>query len=282
MRFQADCGTTPSPQTCPFLLRVFVRSGSHNEIQAYSSPSQQSLAKLEHSLYVWKDVTLRELVTLLRSVAPNLRIPGNAKFSVRHIYSTSPSSSSGARDSRPVYDYKDLGFVFARDLAGKGDDSGRSSRNDPSLRTLEQHKFIPGDFLDIAYLTHSGPNAASSSTSTSFGPAGNGPLTAGLPGSRPQSNLLGSSRRFGELSEADQAWGIAGDQTHHRRGGPGARSGGNRVNPLLNGRTAGGMSIVGAGAGRRASRGGEDGNEAPNGRTRRPGDDFDNDTRMEH
>ena len=200
-------------------------------------------------------MTLRELVIQLRSVAPHLRTPGNARFGVRHIYEASPSSSTS---SRTLYDFKELGTVFARDLQGKEPlkDSGKS-KNDPSIKTLEQHRFIPGDFLDIAYLTSSPSFAHHPGAGPANGviPALQGRMS-GLPGS----NGLGP-RRLNGPTEADQAWGVAGDRigTSIRGRGAGAGiTGANRFNPLISSR--GGMSI--AGAARRRSP------EALNGRLR--------------
>ena len=192
-------------------------------------------------------MTLRELVILLRSVSPHLRSPGNVKFSVQHVYLASSSDPFS-------WEHKDLGIVFGRDLSGKtalldGSNGGRGGRNDPSLKTLEQHKFIPGDYLDIAYITLSGTGGAHGQGSAGPGgpsipslqPRVGGPPSGQLPG--------GSGGRFG-LSEADQAWGIAGEP--RRRPFPnssrgvvaGGLSGGNRFNPLTSGR--GGINIAGS------------------------------------
>jgi len=187
-------------------------------------------------------MSLREVVILLRSVAPNLRSPGNAKLAIRHVYRASESDPDS-------WSHKDLGFVFARDLAGKfalydQNNGGRGGRNDPSLKTLDQHRFVPGDFLDIAYMT--GPGGPG-------GPgAGNGNIIPSIRGAAAASSLSSSlsalpGRNGVGVSEADEAWGIAGDRAIRGRGrGAGSGpSGSNRFNPLLSGR--GGMSIMGVG-----------------------------------
>lgn len=200
--------------------------------------SSSPLARDEHSLYVWKDMSLRELVVQLRSINPNLRSPGNARFSIRHIYSITSSSTSS--EATPRFETVDLGLVHARDLSGKNalSEASHGRRHDPFTKTLEQHRFVPGDFLDIAYMTSVGapggpPGAAGSGTIGSL-------QNSVKPGSGP---FRAPNGQYG-LSEADQAWGIAGEAPYSRdgRGGGGGRG---RVNPLLMGR--GGMSISGRG-----------------------------------
>lgn len=197
-------------------------------------------------------MTLREIIMQLRSVAPNLCSPGNAKFGIRHIYEASPSVRD--RDgARGAYDYRELGFVFARDIQGSEPyrESGKS-RNDPSLKTLEQHRFIPGDYLDVAFLTH-----------ISSGPSGHGGAL-GVNGNisslntRSAAGPPGFSRSAGP-SEADRAWGIAGDQTFNRRrvsaGGRGdLLSGSNRVGQRSE------ISIMGTGRNNEARTNGRDDN----------------------
>ncbi|KAL7008543.1 Histone deacetylase complex subunit sap18 [Cystobasidiomycetes sp. EMM_F5] len=239
--------TVDRSRTAPFLLRVFVRPTSHHELAQFSGPASASLAKDEYTVYAWKDMTMREVVLQLRSVAPNLRTPSSAKYGIRHIFEAGSSSGSRyANDERGPprarYDSKDLGYVFARDLHGKDPfkDSGKS-RSDPSIKTLEQHRFIPGDFLDIAYLALN---------STASHPSGNlsSHTNGSIPSLQNRVGLPGSLRPNGP-TEADRAWGVAGDQTLHRRGAGrgsegGVLSGSNRFNPLTSSR--GGISILGS------------------------------------
>jgi histone deacetylase complex subunit SAP18 len=236
-------------QTCPFMLRTYIRPGSHSEIHLFN-PANPAQQRAEHSLYVWKDVTLRELVILLRSVNPTALGKGNARFSIRHVYAASDRDRDTDRDSRrQEWDYRDLGLVFARDLTGKNalhsEGHGRSGgRNDPSNRTLDQHRFIPGDFIEVAYMspTAGGPQSAAGEGGRAGGPAGNV-----IPSLSIQGRAGALSGRIGAAqSEADQAWGVAGEQRQRpfgRGGGAGHSAGGGRVNPLLTGR--GGISILG-------------------------------------
>ena len=223
-----------SLQTAPFLLRVFLRPQSHHELGMFADPAL--LAKDEYSIYAWKDMTLREIVMQIRSVATQFCSPGNAKFSVRHIYEASPSMRD-REASRFAYDYKDLGFVFARVIQGTDPyrDSGKS-RVDPSLKTLEQHRFIPGDFLDVAYLTHAPPSSMQ-----------NGSMSAAGSRGPPSSSFT----RSAGPSDADRAWGVAGDRAFDRRRTSAGRgdvlSGSNRANARSE------ISIIGAGRNSRAN-----------------------------
>lgn len=257
---------------------MYIKPGAHSEPHLFD-PSNAAQQRAEHALYVWKDCTLRELVILLRSVNPSVLGKGNARFSVRHVYAASsadsPSASTSDRRAGGVeWEHRDLGLVFARDLTGKhalspgtgaasrdsDRDRDRERRSDPSTRTLEQHRFIPGDYLEIVYSTPQ--SAASSGTGGAAAGAAAGPGTipslsiqgrAGPGPGRP--NGLGARMGgpgFG-LSEADQAWGIAGENVHRSAAGPARHAGsrdersyaGNRQNPLLTGR--GGISILGQG-----------------------------------
>ena len=289
--------THPLPQTTPFLLRVYIKPGAHSEPHLFD-PSNAAQQRAEHALYVWKDCTLRELVTLLRSVNPGVLGKGNARFSVRHVYAASsssvsadspaPSTSDRRRAGGVEWEHRDLGLVFARDLTGgknalssgagagpgaasrdRDGDRDRERRSDPSTRTLEQHRFIPGDYLEIVYSTpqsassSSGPGgagaagaASGSGTIPSLSIHGRAGLGSGFGGAGPgRSNGLGErigGPGFG-MSEADQAWGIAGENVHRSAAGPARHPGsrddrpyaGGRQNPLLTGR--GGISILGQG-----------------------------------
>lgn len=240
---------SPARQTCPFMLRTFIRPGSHSEIHLFN-PTNPAQQRAEHSLYVWKDLTLRELVILLRSVNPTTLGKGNARFSVRHVYAASDRDRD--RDARrQEWDYRDLGLVFARDLTGKNplhsEGHGRSGgRNDPSNKTLEQHRFIPGDFIEVAYMSPTAAGPQSGAATGAGGIAASGPAGNNIPSMSIQGRAGGLSGRLGAVpSEADQAWGVAGEQRQRPfgRGAGNGPSGGNRFNPLLSGR--GGMSIMG-------------------------------------
>merc|ERR1719401_3206506 len=71
-------------KTCPFLLRVFHKIGSHHGLEAFSVRGKEPVDD-ELQVYTWPDVTLRELVDLVKDVAPEARAP-SAKLTFRLIY----------------------------------------------------------------------------------------------------------------------------------------------------------------------------------------------------
>lgn len=114
------------------------------------------------------DATLREILLTLRSISsPNhtdLQHP-LAKYTFRAVY---PDTSAGGGGR---FQTKDLGTVFARDLSNvpvlsdpfdldaqprNGDamemDKEERARREREDRTLEQMRFFPGDYLDIAVI----------------------------------------------------------------------------------------------------------------------------------
>jgi len=117
--------------------------------------------------YYRKDATLREILTTLRSTAPQTpeyRHP-LARYSFRSIYFDAHASSRQNRDSRSAgsYSSKDLGIVYSRDILGDPGSitTGIAPRlledeepqgNSDGQKTLEDLKFVPGDFLSVAVL----------------------------------------------------------------------------------------------------------------------------------
>ena len=134
------------------------------------------------------DATLREILLTLRSISsPNhtdLQHP-LAKYTFRAVY---PDTSAGGGGR---FQTKELGTVFARDLSNvsilsesfepdsqprNGDametDKEERARREREDRTLEQMRFFPGDYLDIAVIL---PKSASApSGGHGVGPGGPG------------------------------------------------------------------------------------------------------------
>lgn len=168
-----------------------------------------SLRLIQYTSFCRKDATLREILTTLRSTAPQTpeyRHP-LARYSFRSIYFDAHSSSRQNRDSRSggSYSSKDLGIVYSRDILG--DPGSVTSGIAPRLledeepqgssdgqKTLEDLKFVPGDLLSVAVLLPKnvsvtvGPagdvavkSAPGSTNPTTSGPA-NGWKTGGGPG----------------------------------------------------------------------------------------------------
>lgn len=116
-----------------------------------------------------KDATLRELLTSLRNIAPQTpeyRHP-LARYSFRAIYADSAS--------RGRFSSKDLGIVYSRDILGEpgtlvspaprlledenpgeggadGDVWREKSDREREERTLDELRFVPGDYMCVAVL----------------------------------------------------------------------------------------------------------------------------------
>ncbi|KZT60830.1 hypothetical protein CALCODRAFT_480480 [Calocera cornea HHB12733] len=247
--------TVDREKTCPFLLRTFVRAGSFHPLAAFQTPPLPTAE--EYQIYTWRDATLKELVTLLRTAAPaDLRHP-LARFSFRAVFADPARGRVGS---------KDLGFIHARDLVDpsasmfedtkEGEDAPTSPAKENGHghgATLEELRLVPGDYLSVAILIPNLGRAVSiapqAAQSASFGIRGMG----GRGGPPPVRGGRGG---------ADGGWGgglgvgrAAGpDGGHWRgRGGP----------PALAGRGAG----RGRGRGRERD---EDDRRAPGGRFGRP------------
>eukprot|EP00930_Biecheleria_cincta_P054145 TRINITY_DN4007_c0_g1_i1.p1 TRINITY_DN4007_c0_g1~~TRINITY_DN4007_c0_g1_i1.p1 ORF type:complete len:218 (+),score=43.71 TRINITY_DN4007_c0_g1_i1:89-742(+) len=113
-------------RTCPFLLRIFRKIGGHHGIDAFRERGKEPVDE-ELQVYSWPDVTLRELVDLIKDVAPEARAP-NAKLSFNLIY----PDKTGKNVSTT------LGTVTC---AKRGPDDDKA---------LSSSKFQTGDLLDLA------------------------------------------------------------------------------------------------------------------------------------
>ncbi|KAJ0047541.1 hypothetical protein Pint_15958 [Pistacia integerrima] len=70
-------------KTCPLLLRVFTKIGSHHSVEDFAVRGKEP--KDEVQIYTWKDATLRELTDLVKEVASEAR-RRNAKLSFAFVY----------------------------------------------------------------------------------------------------------------------------------------------------------------------------------------------------
>ncbi|RCH87836.1 hypothetical protein CU097_005295 [Rhizopus azygosporus] len=110
---------------CPFLLRIFTRKGAHNQLSAYTV---NEVPQDELAIYTWKNATLEEIAQLIEQVVPDARDP-DARISFRLVYLD-----------------QHRGKYFARDI-------GRVVSAKPTKeqkKTLEECKFVIGDYLDVA------------------------------------------------------------------------------------------------------------------------------------
>ncbi|KAJ7225985.1 histone deacetylase complex protein [Mycena pura] len=146
-------------KTAPFLIRTFVKIGSFHRITLFEDGTLPTTD--EQQLFAWKDATLREVLTNLRNTAPHVaeyRHP-LARFSFRTVYVE--------QGSRGRFVSKDLGMVYSRDILGEPgsltstaprlledewDTPHESREREREERTLEDLRFVPGDFLLVAVL----------------------------------------------------------------------------------------------------------------------------------
>jgi len=123
--------TVDREKVCPFLLRVFCKRGNHHRIDEFTINHQP--VEDEIQIYTWKDASLREIASLLAEVDPKYAKYGNS-ISFKSIYLDSV---------RARYNSKDLGVINI---------SKPSTTDDV---TLEDNRFIIGDFIDVALQSYS-------------------------------------------------------------------------------------------------------------------------------
>eukprot|EP00927_Polykrikos_kofoidii_P050913 TRINITY_DN44751_c0_g1_i1.p1 TRINITY_DN44751_c0_g1~~TRINITY_DN44751_c0_g1_i1.p1 ORF type:complete len:224 (-),score=36.01 TRINITY_DN44751_c0_g1_i1:328-921(-) len=111
---------------CPFLLRIFHKIGGHHGLEAFAVRGKEPV-DTELQVYIWHDMTLRELADLVKDVAPEAR-SHNAKLAFRLIY---PDKAG-----RNVM--TELGTVTA------------AKRGPDDEKPLSASKFQTGDLLDLA------------------------------------------------------------------------------------------------------------------------------------
>ncbi|CAA7259437.1 unnamed protein product [Cyclocybe aegerita] len=197
-----DAATEPSnaprEKTAPFLIRIFVKVGGFHRLTLFEDGTLPTTD--EQQIFTWKDATLREVLTTLRNTAPQVveyRHP-LARFSFRTVYAD--PSNKGRFSS------KDLGMVYSRDILGEPGSLNHTAprllqdvetshrgtgENEREERTLDELRFIPGDYLLVAVLLPknvtlptelsikgSGAAAASSGTANGWKSGASGPGAA--------------------------------------------------------------------------------------------------------
>mmetsp|Transcript_33760 Transcript_33760/g.53671 ORF Transcript_33760/g.53671 Transcript_33760/m.53671 type:complete len:209 (+) Transcript_33760:97-723(+) len=117
---------TNREKTCPFLLRIFCKTGGFHQTELFQERGKEPVDD-ELQVYTWPDVTLRELVDLIKDVEPLAR-QNTAKLQFRLIYPDKNGKNVGS----------EIGTVS---LAKPGIDDGKA---------LSSTKFQTGDMLDLA------------------------------------------------------------------------------------------------------------------------------------
>ncbi|EEB94277.1 hypothetical protein MPER_06931 [Moniliophthora perniciosa FA553] len=164
VNLKMDVDTTPAGQpivsrekTAPFLIRTFVKIGGFHRLSLFEDGTLPTTD--EQQLFTWKDATLREVLTTLRNTAPHVpeyRHP-LARFSFRTVYADSTNKGRFAS--------KELGMVYSRDILGEpgsttstaprlledvDNESRELTEREREERTLDELRFVPGDYLLVA------------------------------------------------------------------------------------------------------------------------------------
>ena len=188
-------------QTTLFLIRTFVKIGGFHRLTLFEDGTLPTTD--EHQIFTWydyltfdfvvdpdrrhwahrKDATLREVVTTLRNVAAHVaeyRHP-LARFSFKTVYADSGNKGRFAQ--------KELGMVYSRDILGE---PGSLNNTAPRLledvdgevrepterekeeRTLEELRFVPGDYLLVSVILPKNVTMPSEAPSKTVGPGGPG------------------------------------------------------------------------------------------------------------
>ncbi|KAI0638647.1 Sin3 associated polypeptide p18-domain-containing protein [Trametes polyzona] len=182
-----DSVTTGKPfvdreKTAPFLIRTFIKIGTFHRLQQFEDGPLPPPTE-EQQVYTWKDATLREVLTTLRSTAPNsteYRHP-LARYSFRAVYADAAARGRFAQ--------KELGTVYSRDILGEPgsldhpaprlleDNEAESAQGSEQDRTLEELRFVPGDYLCVAVhlpkgaIVPAGPGGELTIKGSAVGPA---------------------------------------------------------------------------------------------------------------
>ncbi|KAL0576591.1 hypothetical protein V5O48_005384 [Marasmius crinis-equi] len=143
----------------PFLIRTFVKIGGFHRLTLFEDGTLPTTD--EQQLFTWKDATLREVLTTLRNTAPHVpeyRHP-LARFSFRTVYADSGNKGR--------FSSKDLGQVYSRDILGEpgtltstaprlledvDNESREPTEREKEERTLDELRFVPGDYMLVAVL----------------------------------------------------------------------------------------------------------------------------------
>lgn len=151
----------------PFLLRLFYKIGGFHSIDEFQ-PNNQPITD-EIQIYTWKDASLHELAQLLAKAIPD---NNHTRFSFRLIYND---------NYREKYQTKDIGHVL---LLSKGLEADR---------TLEDVRFVIGDWIDVAINHDEGLKNRSSGRN--FGRGRSSTLTRGRSNPYPELPLNRDWRR---------------------------------------------------------------------------------------
>ncbi|EXJ87176.1 hypothetical protein A1O3_04135 [Capronia epimyces CBS 606.96] len=220
---------TPSPPpktsidrqtTTPFLLNFCYRSSAFHSLTDFPVPTPSNTrprlpAHLQ--IYTWMNCTLRELAHLLTQALPNI-LPEpsiGTRLSFRLVYPDLHASRGGGgrleTEGRARYLTKEIGSVVvstadSEHANGEGSVPGIRLEGDDADKTLEDARFVIGDFIDCAVFPPLSDGTVVSRGSVS----GRGGGGAGLAGAR--ENGYGRVRGGG--------YGLGRGSSHNGYGGP--------------------------------------------------------------
>jgi histone deacetylase complex subunit SAP18 len=165
--------------TTPFLLKFCYRSGGFHSLTDFPipSPSNPTPHLPSHlQIYTWMSCTLKELALLLTQALPNI-LPDPAigtRLSFRLVYPDLHASRGGGgrleTEGRGRYLSKEMGsVVLAAPDHSNGDNEGAIRlEGEDTERTLEDVRFVIGDFIDCAVFPPLSDGSVVSRGSASF------------------------------------------------------------------------------------------------------------------
>ncbi|KAF5371233.1 hypothetical protein D9758_004292 [Tetrapyrgos nigripes] len=230
--------------TAPFLIRTFIKIGAFHRLSLFEDGTLPTTD--EQQIFTWKDATLREVLTTIRNTSPTTpeyRHP-LARFSFRTVYADPGNKGRFAQ--------KELGIIYSRDILGepgslehtaprllededdfnfkKQAEGGREpTEREREERTLDELRFVPGDYLCVAVLLPKNVTVPSelsirgsgSGSGANAGPPSNGwrsgPVSAG------PSGTVGSGRGIGSGHWRGGSDGPLSSGAGRGRGGRGGR-----------------------------------------------------------
>lgn len=134
-------------KNCPFLVKMYCRINGHHRVDEFSLERQP--IDDEMIVYTWRDASLKELSLLIRDVMGN-----NEAGEAESVSGTSPDLKFSFKLCYPDpmranrFIQKDLGWV----IDGTSGSAALRHLNiyDSSHKTLDQLRFVPGDYIDVA------------------------------------------------------------------------------------------------------------------------------------
>ena len=147
---QTKSSSIDRKKKCPFMVKMYCRINGHHRLEDFAPP--RFPIEDEMIVYTWKDATLKELSLLVREVLGDSDLPGGIKgndpalkFSFNLLYPD--VKRSGAH-----FLSKQMGWAFE----GGETEARLHQLIDSSTKTLDNFRFVPGDFIDVAVFTNPG------------------------------------------------------------------------------------------------------------------------------